>query len=143
MAASVEVREIPQPDYIQDVKGRRPKAKGKIKIPHYNELPMVKGIFKNIEMPGTGISFPFRAWKGPVKTFTLFDGGEYVIPRVLADHLNDNCHYKVMQWRSGAEVSTAQPIMIGGGGFRPVMEDATKEVKSRTHRFLFQILSDA
>jgi len=142
MSLGVEVRGLDNTQFIKDVKGKRPSVKGKIKIPNFNELPLVRGIFKNLERAGTGIEIPLRLWKGPVKIFSFFDGVEYIIPRVVADHLNDNCYEKVMQWRSNGEVTNAAPIS-GGKGFYSSMQDATKEIKAKRHRFLFQVLSDA
>ncbi len=138
-----EKKIIEMPSYIQDVKGRRPKGSGKVTIPNYEDLPMVRGIFRNVEMPGTGFSFPYRNWKGPIKMFHLFDGCEYVIPRVVADHLNDNCKYKENKWISSEGITNAQPILIGGKGFQPTLMNATKEVRISQHRFMFQILGDA
>lgn len=103
----------------------------RIELPTYDKVKKVRGIFRNLEYPGTGISIPFRAgWKGPVRQFDLFDGLEYVIPETLAKHLNENCAYKTYKWvaQDGSEV-TAKPTMPG----------YTKEVDKKTHRFLFQV----
>jgi len=112
-----------------------PRHEGKIEIPQYKDVPKVKGIFKNIEVPGSGISFPYRGnWKGPVKQFTFFDGLEYEIPRELADHLNNNCAYIQMKWVApdGSE-TTAKPIES------PAMPEHRKEIHKKISRFMFQI----
>jgi len=114
--------------------------KGKYKIPAYEDIPMVKGTFKNIESPGVGISFPYRGnWKGLIRQYEFWDGGEYTIPEELANHLNghnswSSCHYKTLRWisQTGEEV-TARPIS------HQSMPEFTKSEGKKTARFLFQI----
>lgn len=133
-------KELILPAFIQPVTGRRERPAGRIKIPTYDELPKVKGKFKNIEAPGTGIAFTCRFWKGPPMTFRFFDGCEYTIPAVLADHLNESCAYKQLRWISpDGVISTGKPIVQGGSGFQGVGQDFTKEVKNKDYRFMFQI----
>ena len=108
----------------------------RITLPSYNDVPKVKGIFRNVEFPGTGITFPFRGgWKGPIKQFTMFDGLEYEIPKELADHLNNNCAYKTMKWvaADGTETVNARPITTPG------MPNYTPKINKKIHRFMFQI----
>lgn len=132
------------PDFMSPVTGRREKPKGKIKIPKFDELPKVKGKFHNIETPGTIHTFTCRFWKGAPVTFNLMDGGEYVIPKVVADHLNEQCYYKKNRWiSSDGTISTAKPVLVGGRGFQRIGNDFTKEIDSKTHRFMFQILGVA
>lgn len=105
----------------------------RIELPTYEKVKKVRGIFKNLEFPGTGISIPFRAgWKGPVRQFDLFDGVEYVVPETLAKHLNENCAYKTYKWVSldGKDEMTAKPTMPG----------YTKKTDKKVHRFMFQVL---
>lgn len=108
----------------------------KIVLPTYQEVKKVKGIFRNLEYPGTGISFPFRdGWKGPIKTFTLFDGLEYEIPETLANHLNNKCAYKTLKWLAsdGTETVNARPLTTAS------MPNFTQQIDKKTHRFMFQI----
>lgn len=107
----------------------------KISLPCYEDVPKVKGIFRNIEYPGTGISFPFRkGWKGPIKNFTFFDGLEYEVPITLAEHLNNNCAYKTLKWVSSDGIeSTAKPV---GPATMPNYAQKVGKVKNR---FMFQI----
>lgn len=132
------------PNYIQPITGRRARSEQKVKIPTYNELPKVKGKFINAELPGTGITFPFRAWKGPIMNFSFMDGCEYTIPRVLADHLNSNCAYKKFRWvTSDGIISSGKPVTVGGQGFQGIGRDFSKELESKKYRFMFQVYGDA
>lgn len=120
----------------QDIKIPELKKGQYVHLPSYEKIKKVKGIFRNLEYPGTGISFPFRkGWKGPVKQFTFFDGLEYEIPETLSDHLNNKCAYKTMKWLAidGTEIVNAKPIIS------PSMPNFKKEIGKVTHRFLFQI----
>lgn len=132
------------PNFMSPVRGRREKPAGKVKIPTYEELPKVKGMFRNAEMPGTGVSFTCRFWKGTPITFHLFDGREYEIAEVVANHLNENCSYKQMKWITpDGVISTGKPITIGGSGFQGIGKDFTKEVSNKNYRFMFQITGKA
>jgi hypothetical protein len=127
--------------YYEDVIQSRPKRNKKITIPEFKDVPMVRGVFKNVEAPGLGVSFPFRGnWKGPIKKWTFMDGAEVVIPLELAKHLNGelpghSCCYKKMKWVSddGKIVSTAQPV-----SYR-TMPGFKKEYDSITNRCMFII----
>lgn len=112
----------------------------RINLPTYDEINKVRGIFKNLEFPSTGISIPFRAgWKGPIKQFTFFDGCEYVVPETLAKHLNENCAYKTYKWVStdGKEVMNALPVSTAS------MPNFRQEIDKKVSRFLFQVLGPA
>ncbi len=124
-------------DSSREIKIPEIKRDRKINLPLYDDIKKVKGIFRNLEYPGTGITFPFRGgWKGPVKQYSFFDGLEYEIPEELADHLNNNCCYKEMKWLSadGTETVNAMPVIC------PSMPNFKKETGKVTHRFLFQII---
>jgi hypothetical protein len=120
---------------------QKPKHKGSYKIPTFEETKKVKGTFKNLEMSGAGISFPFRGnWKGPVRQFTFFDGCEYEIPEEVAIHLNGSnawysCTYKSTKWvaADGTETVNAKPVVS------PSMPNFKKEIGKKTSRFLFQV----
>lgn len=132
------------PHFITAVTGRREKKTGKVTIPKFEELPKVRGKFMNLELPGTGISFTCRFWKGNPLTFHLMDGVEYEIPRIVADHINENCCEKKMEWVSpDGIISTGKPIIQGGTSFQGLGNDFSKRVKNKRHRFMFQILGDA
>ena len=61
----------------------------------------VKGIFKNLECPGTMQSFPFRKYKEPIKFYHLMDGQTYKLPVEVVEHLNNDCAYKQHKWALG------------------------------------------
>ncbi len=92
----------------------------------------VKGIFKNIECPGTMLTFPFRMYKEPVKKYFLMDGGEYELPIEVVEHLNNNCAYKEHAWKL-----KGRDKMLKMDG---TTHDDSKEVKQTTSRFMFQPL---
>lgn len=120
----------------QEIKVPEKKRDRRIRLPHYNDVKMVKGIFRNLEFPGTGVSFPFRGgWKGPIQQYTLYDGGEYEIPEDLATHLNENCAYKTLKWVStdGTETLSAKPVSC------PSMPNFKQGIDRKVHRFMFQI----
>lgn len=53
---------------------------------------MVKGIFKNLEMPGGSLKFPFRRYKEDgVKWYDFKHDQEYEIPFMVYEHLNKGC----------------------------------------------------
>ena len=111
----------------------------KIIIPSYEDVPKVIGIFKNLEFPGSGISFPFRkGWKGPIKQFTFFDGLKYEIPETLAKHLNERCAYTTLKWISAdrTEVMSAKPVINAS------MPNFRQEIDKKIHRFMFQITGE-
>lgn len=107
----------------------------KITLPIYADVQKVKGIFRNLEYPGTAIRFPFRdGWRGPIKNFTFFDGSEYEIPKTLAKHLNERCCYKTLKWVAEDGTSTtAKPLSSAS------MPGFTQQINKKTHRFMFQI----
>jgi len=54
----------------------------------------VRGIFRNHEVPGAAIEFPFRIYKqDKVQNYLLKDGQVYEVPRALAKHINNDCAY--------------------------------------------------
>lgn len=54
----------------------------------------VTGIFHFYEVPGGGISFNFREFKGDdIQRYDLVDGETYTIPLGVAKHLNKNGAY--------------------------------------------------
>ena len=91
-------------------------------------------------MPGTGVSFTCRFWKGQPITFHLFDGREYEIPEVVADHLNQDCCYKQLKWIApDGTISSGKPITHSGSNFQGIGKDFTKEVQNKNYRFMFQV----
>lgn len=53
---------------------------------------IVRGIFKNLESPGSSTTFPFRKWPGDkLEMITLKHDEEREVPYMVARHLNENC----------------------------------------------------
>ena len=101
-------------------------AHSSIRIPKNRK--QVKGIFKNIECPGTMLTFSFRKYKEPIKTYYLMDGGEYELPIEVVEHLNGNCGYKQHAWK--LETNKSIPNEMDKKG-------SNKVVKSIISRFMF------
>lgn len=90
----------------------------------------VKGVFKNLECPGTLLSFPFRKYKEPIKTYHLMDGVVYELPIEVVEHINNNCAYKQHRWALGG---SKKLIAMDGSDV-----SSKKEVARTTSRFAFQ-----
>lgn len=83
----------------------------------------VRGIFRNYETPGAGLSFCFREFKGdPVQTYNLYDNRIHTIPYGVARHLNRNCSTPV---HKHAVDEYGSPLQVVG---------------TRTRRFSFEPL---
>jgi hypothetical protein len=113
------------------------KRAGKINIPLYEEVPQVQGYFKNLEHPGQPITIPHRAWKGPIRYFTLVENKLISIPVTLCDLLNNKTCYIEKKWVTSDGRNINRPIMSAGGNF--VNPDISKEVNKRIQRFQFQV----
>lgn len=75
------------------------KNKESLKYQRDKDRQMVKGIFRNYEVPGGSLSFNFRKYKGdPIEKFTMVDGGVYTVPLGVAKHLNSNVNYPVHRY---------------------------------------------
>lgn len=99
------------------VTSKRDMARAELERRQKEDSRMVKGIFRMHEPPGGEVSFPFRAYKEPIKQYTFKDGQEYEIPLAVAKHLNKNCNY------------TTNTYILGPDG-KPDMQQAGK-VRSR------------
>lgn len=102
------------------------RAHSAVRVPKNRRL--VKGIFKNIECPGTMLTFAFRKYKEPIKTYYLMDGCEYELPIEVVEHLNENCGYKQHEWKLANNRSIANEMDKPG---------SNKSVKSIISRFMF------
>jgi hypothetical protein len=59
---------------------------------------IVKGIFKNNELPGAPLKFSFLKYKEvPLESYYFEDGKVYEVPYMIAHHLNNNCSYPIYQ----------------------------------------------
>ena len=102
------------------------KAHPSVRVPENRKI--VKGIFKNLECPGTMLTFSFRKYKEPIKTYYLMDGGKYDLPIEVVEHLNTNCGYKQHEWKLQNNKSIANEMDKRG---------SNKTVKSIISRFAF------
>ena len=68
----------------------------KLRYQKSHDREMVTGIFRDLEVKGGEMKFPFRKWKGDtLATYEFVDGEVKTIPRMVAEHLNNNCKYPI------------------------------------------------
>lgn len=88
-----------------------------------HDREMVTGIFRDLEIKGGEMKFPFRKYKGDSLTpWEFVDGEVRTIPRMVAEHLNEQC--KVPVYAAGKDNSGK----------------AIDVVERYVHRFSFQSL---
>ena len=74
---------------------QKKEAKEKLDKAYKEESKLVKGVFKNLESPGSEIEFSYKKYpQDPIRKYTLKDGESYEIPLYLARHLNNDCRIK-------------------------------------------------
>lgn len=72
---------------------------------------MVRGVFKNFELPGAPVSFSFHKYKGdPIARYTLTDGDTFELPHMVVRHINDNCRYPVNEFATGHDGKPSHKI---------------------------------
>lgn len=70
-----------------------------LKYQQDKDKEMVKGIFRFYEVPGGGMGFVYKKYKGdPVERYDFVDGQVYTIPLGVAKHLNKSGWYPVHQY---------------------------------------------
>ncbi len=105
----------------------------RIEIPTYEELEKEDVIFHNLEYPGTMVkNIFFKMWKDAGRQFTFMDGGRYRLPKVLVDHVNENCQVKedIYKYTDGSVVN-ATPVES------ETMPDYRKETVLKSKRYMF------
>lgn len=68
----------------------------------------VKIRFQNIENPGCNLEFNYQGVEG----YNLFDGCEYNIPKVVANHVNNLAKPKY-EWQTDPETNLPKCVVIG------------------------------
>jgi len=78
------------------IKSKRELAEEKLYELWQKDSKMVRGIFRNHEIPGTAITFTYHRYKydTPEKP-TFMDGKTYEVSRGLARHINEDCNYPI------------------------------------------------
>jgi len=93
----------------QEFKAKRQKS---LTYQRDKDREKVRGIFRFYEVPGGGMSFCYKAYKGdPVEKYTLVDGEVYSLPLGVAKHLNKNGWYPVHEYMKD---DTGRPHMMIG-----------------------------
>lgn len=70
-------------------------AKKLIEANYKEDSRPVKGIFKNLEVPGGEVVFHYRKYpQDALCIYEFKDGGEYTIPLGVAKHINITCNEK-------------------------------------------------
>lgn len=118
----------------QNKTAAKTKEKPNIAYLREKDRQKVKGIFRNYEAPGFGLSFNFRAYKGdPIERYDLHDGQVYELPLSVARHLNNNCWSPKYEYVDGASDKVQAGISAFAGG-------KTQRISKKVHRFAFQSL---
>ena len=66
----------------------------KIAAQKEKDSEIISGVFKNIESPGTSIQFWFKKYNEPPVYYEFQDGQRYDVPRMVAEHINQNTKLK-------------------------------------------------
>jgi len=75
------------------------------------DLRMVRGMFKNNETVGGRAKFIYYKYADfPQNKFDMNDGEIYTIPFMVAQHLNDNCAYRVHENYSNEDNQIKQRV---------------------------------
>lgn len=107
--SKVKQETISQAANIIDPKERQ---KELLEAARQKDNKIVKGVFRNHEVPGGNAKFPFRKYKGdPIKTYEFQDGEIYEIPLCVAKHLNKNVNYPVHAFKQSKD---GRPVMNVG-----------------------------
>lgn len=81
------------PHFLGDFMAEK-NAKSSLKYQADKDREKVKGIFKYYEVPGGGVSFVYKKYKGePIERYDFVDGQVYTVPLGVAKHLNKNGWY--------------------------------------------------
>lgn len=76
---------------------------------------LVKGIFRNMEVPGGDLEFAYREFPGePVRVYHFWDGQEYEIPLGVAKHINKNTKVGIRDYMRNAKGEKLLTSCIGG-----------------------------
>lgn len=120
----------------QEVPKKTPEKKVNLKYEREKDREIVKGIFRFYEVPGGGMSFYFRKYKGdPIERFDLVDGQVYSLPLGVAKHLNTNGWYPRYEYIRGEDG------VIGGYAPQAFGQARTNmRVAQKVRRFGFQSL---
>ena len=72
---------------------------------------MVRGVFKNFELPGAPVTFSYCKYKGDsIRSYTLTDGDSFELPYMVVKHINDNCRYPVNEFSTGPDGKPSHKI---------------------------------
>ena len=112
---------------------------GKVDIPLYEDVPKVKGYFKNLEHPGQSVTLPHRSWKGPIRHFALEEGRLLEIPVTLAKVLNEDSAYVEKKWITDDGKEITSRIMTMSGALAP---NIRKEIVKKIPRFSFTVWTE-
>lgn len=103
---------------------------------------MVRGIFRFHECAGGNNAFFYRKYReDQVKKYDFWDGQIYEIPRMVADHLNDNCKNVVYKYSKRDGMHIAAPISGSANMYAEPGWEQT--VGSHIDRMSFQVTGKA
>lgn len=82
-----------------------------LKIERDKDRQMVKGVFKDYEVPGGCLEFCFKKYaEDPLEKYTMHDNQVYTIPLGVAKHLNGNTWYPIHEFTRDENGNPSQKI---------------------------------
>jgi hypothetical protein len=89
----------------------RDEMKKKLKVERDKDRQMVKGVFKDYEVPGGMVEFVFKKYaEDPLEKYELHDNKVYTIPLGVAKHINGNTWYPVHKYTKNEDGTASQII---------------------------------
>lgn len=115
---------------VIDAKAADKNVKKNFRYLRDKDRELVKGIFRDYEVPGGNTSFVIRLWKeDQVERYDFVDGKMYTIPLGVAKHINKNCWYPEYEYAKGDKDTQM--------GFGP---NTTMRIGKKVRRYGFQSL---
>lgn len=94
---------------------QKKEAKKKIAAMRERDEEMVTGTFKNMEAPGADMAFWYRKYDEPPRYFHFYDGHQYTIPRMVADHINIHTRETVYEYQPNPFGAGEVPVISNNG----------------------------
>lgn len=115
----------------------KPLDKNSIAYRQERNKQLVRGIFRDYEVPGGRLEFSFGPeFKGDkTNNYSMIDGQTYEIPYGVAWHLNNRCFYPEFEHRANEPFINGQEVASHLSGINNNVRIAKK-----VHRFGFQSL---
>lgn len=93
-------------------------VKKKIDAQKERDSEIITGVFKNVESPGSSLQFWFKKYDEPPVYYEFQDGQRYEVPRMVAEHINQNTKVKSHEYPKEAWEGKMVPIIRPTGKTR-------------------------